>query len=155
MKKLIPRLLLLILVVSACKTSQQVVSTETQTPKLADSTFQGDAGSGDPVYELVDQNPQFPGGLDSLASFLRVNIIYPAKDRNEGNEGTSYVEFVVRKTGEVTDVRIFPPAGKNATPAMHFESIRVVNLMPDWIPGMQDGQLVSCRFLLPIKYTLK
>lgn len=159
MKNAFTLLALITFLFSACNTSKKTTATATvpptpPVPELQD-IVRPERAAEEPVFEVVEERPQYPGGETALVDYLKKNIVYPKADKKDGIEGTSYVQFVVRKTGDVTDVRIFPGAEKRATEAMHTEAIRVVNAMPNWIPGRQAGKLVSVRFMLPIKYTLK
>jgi len=65
--------------------------------------------------------------------------------------GTVYVNFVVDNTGEITDPIIL----RGVLNSLDDEALRVVESMPRWSPGLQDGRPVSVSFNLPIKYSLK
>jgi len=109
----------------------------------------------EPIFEVVEEQPTFDGGEAALATFLKRNIVYPPMEKNNGIEGTAYVQFVVWKDGSIKDVRIYPGSETRATENMRNEAMRVVKLMPRWKPGKQRGKNVSCRFMLPIKFTLR
>lgn len=111
----------------------------------------------EPIFEVVEEQPEFPGGQGELANFLRKNIVYPPMEKNNGIQGTAYVQFVVTKNGTIDpkQVRIFPGSEARATENMRNEAMRVVKLMPKWKPGKQRGKNVACRFMLPIKFTLR
>lgn len=109
----------------------------------------------EPIFEVVEDQPEFPGGQSELANFLKRNIVYPPMEKNNGIEGTAYVQFVVWKNGTIRDVRIFPGSEARATENMRNEAMRVVKLMPKWKAGKQRGKNVACRFMLPIKFTLR
>lgn len=85
------------LLFSGCKSSHKTISnTTSSSPARGELTYEKADTDEDPVFEIVDQMPQFPGGLDSMISFLRSNIVYPEVDKNSGVEGISYIQFVVR-----------------------------------------------------------
>ncbi len=102
------------------------------------------------VYEIVEKMPQFPGGQDSMFDFLLKNIKYPSEAIKQGVEGRVLVKFIVAKTGEISDVDI----KRGVHPLLDAETIRVINLMPKWIPGEQRGKKVDVQFYLPIFFGL-
>lgn len=112
----------------------------------------------------VDQMPRFDAceGLDlskkekdacalkALMKFMRSNINYPSIARENNVEGTVAVQFVVEKDGSITNIKVRhdPGAGLGA------EALRVIKLMPKWIPGVQKARKVKVRFNLPVKFKL-
>lgn len=105
------------------------------------------------VYSLanVEQKPTFPGGDAAMFKWLGEHINYPAAAAEEGASGKVQVQFVVSKTGKVTQVKVV--RGKH--PALDKEAIRVVSAMPNWTPGRQNGQPVNVTYILPVNFTLK
>ena len=105
------------------------------------------------VYSLanVEQKPTFPGGDAAMFKWLGEHINYPAAAAEEGASGKVQVQFVVSKTGKVTNVTVV--RGKH--PALDKEAIRVVSAMPNWTPGRQNGQPVNVTYILPVNFTLK
>ena len=99
---------------------------------------------------IVEQNPEFPGGYAAMQNFLRDKIQYPLVAQEAGITGTVFVSFVVSKTGKISNTRILRGIGQ----ACDDESIRVVNEMPAWLPGMQNGNAVPVIFQIPIKFQL-
>jgi TonB family protein len=106
------------------------------------------SSTDDRVFTLVEQHPEFPGGLPALREFLSTNIRYPEVARNAGVQGTTFVQFIVSEDGSISDVSII----KGVSPECDAEAMRVVGLSPKWIPGKQSGQNVKVRFVLPIKF---
>ena len=105
----------------------------------------------DKVFEAVEQPPLFPGGDAAMFKWLGEHINYPAAAAEEGASGKVQVQFVVSKTGKVTNVTVV--RGKH--PALDKEAIRVVSAMPNWTPGRQNGQPVNVTYILPVNFTLK
>lgn len=105
------------------------------------------------VYSLanVEQKPTFPGGDAAMFKWLGEHINYPAAAAEEGASGKVQVQFVVSKTGKVTQVKVV--RGKH--PALDKEAVRVVSAMPNWTPGRQNGQPVNVTYILPVNFTLK
>jgi protein TonB len=103
------------------------------------------------VFEAVEQNPEFPGGVEALYKWLSDNINYPAAAAEENIQGRVVVRFVVSKTGEVSQVTIL--RGKH--PALDKEALRVVKKLPRFIPGKQNGQAVNVWYTLPVNFKLQ
>ena len=98
-----------------------------------------------------DSEPEYPGGSTALMQFLGSEAHYPKSLESEGAEGKVFVQFVVSKTGEVTEVSI---ARSSSFDAMDKEAIRMIKKMPDWNPGKKDGLPVSTKMTLPIVFKL-
>lgn len=103
----------------------------------------------EPVYG-VEQMPQYPGGEEALFEFIRANLRYPAQAQEMGIDGRVTIRFVVNRDGEVSDVTTFRPLD----PSCDKEAMRVVKMMPNWIPGRQNGKAVNVYYLLPIYFKL-
>ena len=99
---------------------------------------------------VVQTQPQFKGGQDSLTAFLNNNINYPVQARLNKIQGRVYIGFSISETGKVEDVRLL--SGINEE--LDNEAIRVANLFPDWIPGKVDGKAVKTHFVLPIDFVI-
>lgn len=106
----------------------------------------------DSVYILADVMPEYQGGMDSLVAYLRQNINYPQSCKDAGKQGTVYVEFIIRKTGEVTDVKVVK--GVSGAEELDKEAVRVVKQMPAWKPALQNDKPVSAKVTLPIRFKL-
>jgi protein TonB len=101
-------------------------------------------------YRYVEQNPEYPGGEMERTKFLQNNINYPHIARESGIQGVVYITFVVGKNGEITNVQIIRGIGGGCDE----EAIRVIKLMPKWIPGRQNGKPVPVWFNFPLRFTL-
>jgi len=99
--------------------------------------------------DKVDEKPEFPGGIQKFYEFLRDNIQYPGGEMVIS--GTVLVEFVVEKDGNLTDFTILRSSGY---PILDEEALRVVKLMPNWIPAKLNGKPVSTYFQIPVKFQL-
>jgi TonB family protein len=115
---------------------------------LAKATVQ--KSDSDTILDEVDEMPEPNGGMEGLVTFLRSNIRYPSSARTKGIQGVSMVSFVVEKDGSVSDVKILRGFDKDCDA----ESERVVKLMSNWKPGIQNGKYVRTRMNLPINYKL-
>jgi protein TonB len=94
--------------------------------------------------------PEFPGGYNAIPSYISKNIVYPEKAKKEKIEGRVFVNFIVEKDGKVSDVKVLRGIGGGCDE----EAMRVVREMPDWTPGMQDGQAVRVSYNVPIVFAL-
>ncbi|MFL5764053.1 MAG: TonB family protein [Bacteroidia bacterium] len=103
------------------------------------------------ALSIVETMPSFPGGESMMMEFIQKNIVYPRSARDANMAGTVYVNFVIGNTGEIENVNVL----KGVISALDNESIRVVEAMPRWTPGMQNGRPVRVSFNLPIKYKLR
>jgi TonB family protein len=106
--------------------------------------------NNDPVFRFAEKEPEFNGGADSLQLFLDKNLQYPYIELQNKIEGTVIVEFIVRKDGTLTDIKIIKSGGK----IFDIEAIRLIRLMPKWAAGKQNGKSVNCYASLPINFSL-
>lgn len=103
------------------------------------------------VFDVVEEQPSFPGGPSALMQWLRDNIKYPVIAAENGIEGRVIVQFVVSKTGSISDVRV----ARGVDPSLDKEAVRVVSSMPNWTPGKQNGTSVNVRYTLPVTFKLQ
>lgn len=103
------------------------------------------------VWVAVEEDPEFPGGLDALSQYLADNIQYPALARENGITGKVFVTFVVEKDGRVGQIKILRDIGGGCGA----EAVRVVKAMPKWKPGKQSGKPVRTQFNLPVSFNLR
>lgn len=103
------------------------------------------------VFTFVEQMPEFPGGVNALLTYLRTNIEYPDSARVKNIQGKVFLRFVIDEEGNVTK----PEVARRLHPLLDAEAIRVVQQMPKWSPGKQNGKPVSVYFTLPIFFTLE
>lgn len=101
--------------------------------------------------ESAEQAPSFPGGMDALNRFLSENIQYPIIAQESGIQGKVIIKFVVSRTGEIMDIQII----RGVDASLNREAVRVVQIMPKWIPGKQKGKPVSVYFTLPVEFSLQ
>ncbi len=102
------------------------------------------------VYDICEQMPSFPGGTNALNAYLAKNVVYPEDAQKKGIQGRVLVKFVVRKDGSISNAQV----AKNVDPTLDQEALRVVMGMPKWKPGRNNGELVSCRYVLPLVFRL-
>lgn len=105
----------------------------------------------DSIYNIVEVMAEYPGGFEKMAEFLGKNIVYPEEAKEKNIQGTVLVSFVVEKNGKITDAKVVRSIGGGCDE----EALRVVNAMPKWKPGKQNGKNVRVQFALPIKFKLQ
>lgn len=135
------------------KADQTIVLTESDTKKdvkVVASAPQA-VTSDDQTFSVVEQMPEYPGGMRAGLEFMARNLRYPTKAREAGKQGRVIVQFVVRKDGSLSDFKVLCPVD----PWLDAEAIRVISTMPKWKPGMQDGKPVSVKFTLPVTFMLE
>jgi TonB family protein len=106
------------------------------------------AKSDGKIFTLVEEMPQFPGGEKELHKFLTGNIKYPLDLQGKKGNNTVYLTFVVEKDGSIRDIKIL----RGINEAIDSDVMRVMLMMPKWIPGKQNGKTVNVQFMLPIKF---
>ena len=105
----------------------------------------------DKIHQVVEVQPEFPGGMKEMMKFIQYNLKYPESAKAAGAEGKAYVQFVVKADGSIGDAGIMHSSGNGSLDA---EALRVVKTMPKWRPAMNKGKAVNVKFVLPIVYKL-
>ena len=100
---------------------------------------------------MVDEMPQFPGGPSALFEFLSKNIQYPKEAEDANLQGRVIVSFVVEKDGSVSNAKVVRPID----PLLDAEALRVVNSMPKWIPGKQNGEAFRVKYTIPVTFRVE
>lgn len=105
----------------------------------------------DHVYQVVEQMPQFPGGETALMSSIAQNLKYPVIAQENGIQGKVIVRFLVEKDGSISKVEVV----RSLDPACDKEAIRLIKLLPKFIPAKQNGVAVAVWYTLPIAFKLE
>lgn len=103
------------------------------------------------VYDVVEEMPAYPGGQIAMWEYLTQNVKYPEDAEKQKVEGRVIATFVVETDGTITDVR----AVKQVFPSLDAEAIRVLEAMPRWTPGKQNGKPVRVKYTVPVTFKLK
>ena len=104
----------------------------------------------DTIYNVVEEMPQFPGGDAELMKYIYDNLRYPAVAQENGIQGQVLLRFVVSRTGAIENIQVL----RSPDPSLAKEAVRVLQGMPKWIPGKQNGNEVPVYFTLPVKFKL-
>lgn len=103
------------------------------------------------IFMVVEQMPEFPGGMAELMKFLSNNIKYPTIAQENGIQGRVIVQFVVNQDGSIVD----PIVMRSVDPYLDKEALRVISTMPKWKPGMQRGKAVRVKYTVPVTFRLQ
>ncbi len=103
------------------------------------------------VFTVVEQNPEFPGGIRELGNYLGRSIRYPSAAQRANVQGKVFVQFVVGKDGDIREPKILKGIGFGCDE----EALRVTLNMPKWSPGKQNGKAVAVQYNLPIAFVLE
>ena len=102
------------------------------------------------VFQVVEEQPMFPGGMQELMKFMQTNIRYPKEAQERGIQGRVIVQFVVNKDGSISEECVV----RSVDSQLDAEAIRIIRSMPNWTPGKQRGEPVRVRFTLPVTFRL-
>ena len=113
--------------------------------------IKGTVTPGDePAFEVVEEMPQFPGGMAALMEFLSKNISYPKEAFEANKQGRVLATFVIETDGSISEAKVV----KSVDPSLDEEALRVINAMPNWTPGKQSGKVVRVKYTVPINFRL-
>ena len=101
-------------------------------------------------FNMVEQMPEYPGGVQALMQFLYENIRYPEAAMTADKEGRVVVQFVVEADGAVSSAKVV----RSISEDLDAEALRVVNAMPRWTPGKHKGKAVRVKYTLPVSFRL-
>ena len=103
------------------------------------------------IFQVVEEMPEFPGGMGECMKFLGKNIKYPQISQENGVQGRVIVQFVVNQDGSIVD----PVVVRGVDPYLDKEALRVIAMMPKWKPGKQRGKAVRVKFTVPVMFRLQ
>ncbi len=111
---------------------------------------QSEVSVDDEVFVVVEEQAEFPGGMDSMYAYIGENLKYPELAKEKGIEGRVFVSFIIEKDGSISNVKILRGIGGGCEEA----AVEMIKNMPRWKPGKQRGKPVRFQFTLPIKFEL-
>ena len=121
------------------------VSSEIKEEMLKSRAIEGE------VHKICEEMPDFPGGMVECMKWLANNVKYPEEAIQNKKEGRVIVQFVVNKDGSIMDAKVV----RSIDPLLDKEALRVINLMPKWKPGKNQGEAVRVRYTMPVMFRLK
>ena len=103
------------------------------------------------IFQVVEEMPEFPGGMAECMKFLSKNIKYPPISAENGIQGRVIVQFVVNQDGSIVD----PVVVRGVDSHLDKEALRVIQMMPKWKPGKQRGKAVRVKYTVPVMFRLQ
>lgn len=103
------------------------------------------------IYQIVEEMPQYPGGNKALYAYVSKELNYPDLAKENGISGTVYVQMVIERDGTISQIEVMRGVEK----LLDQEAVRVVSLLPNFIPGKQRNKPVRCMYRLPIRFRLE
>ena len=104
------------------------------------------------VYAVAEQMPEYPGGKEAMFQYIKDNLHYPQSVKDDGIQGRAICQFVVNTDGTICCAEIAKSTG-NAL--LDYEAIRLIKNMPAWTPGMQNGQPIRVKYVMPINFKIQ
>jgi len=129
--------------------AQEPVKTPEKTTTIPDKITPADSTSDDDVFLVVENQPEFPGGADSMMQYIQKNISYPPIGDSDV-EGTVFVSCIIELDGNISNVEVKRGIGDY----YNKEAMRVVQSMPAWKPGYQAGKPVRVKMFIPVRFIL-
>ena len=138
-------------VASVTKTTQvQNQKSTKRTIQFTPPVIKKDKSDTEKIYTVIEKMPVYPGGEKALVEYISQNLRYPADAHQNNIQGTVIIRFVVNKLGKVEKAEIL----RSLNPSTDAEGLKVINSLPDWIPGEQNGEKVAVYYTLPISFKM-
>lgn len=102
------------------------------------------------VFDVVDEMPEFPGGMKALLNFIDNNVQYPVEARKKGIQGRVLVQFIVDEDGYIIE----PYTARSIEPSLDKEALRVIKILPQWKSGTLKGKAVKVKYTVPVAFKL-
>ena len=159
---MLPVVALSVLVASACKqdtNSEMNLNSQNSSPSSVFVDIQEceecetEEADTSQVFMVIEQQPEFPGGEEAMFEYLRSNLQYPEKCKENKIQGRVLVAFVINKDGKIVEPEVVKSAGPEGV-ELDVEALRVVSEMPAWTPGKQMGKAVRVRYTIPVVFKL-
>ena len=103
------------------------------------------------IFDVAEEQPEFPGGMKKLMEFLSKNIKYPRISRDNGSQGRAIVRFIINTDGSIQDTEVIKSSGDIY---LDKEAVRLVEIMPKWTPSRKKGKPVRVKYVLPVNFRL-
>lgn len=132
------------------ESSVTVVSGKKKEVQQKKITVTKDSIPEETIFEVVEEMPEFPGGVNALMQYINKNIRYPIEAHEKNEEGRVVADFIVRKDGSISNIKI----ARSVSPSLDKETERIIENMPKWKPGKQRGKFVNVHFTVPVAFRL-
>lgn len=100
------------------------------------------------IYSVVEEMPEYPGGMKAFVNYLKRKLVYPPQAKKENLEGVVAVQFVVEKDGRITS----PTIVRSLRADMDSAALTAIRNMPNWIPAREHGMRVRCKYSVPVQF---
>ena len=103
------------------------------------------------ALEVVEDWPEFPGGMEKLMPFIQENMRYPKSAAKKGIEGRVICQFTVKKDGSIENIIIMRGVHKS----LDKEAVRIIKKMPKWTPGKNyKRENIDSKYVIPFSFKL-
>lgn len=103
------------------------------------------------IYSVVEEMPEYPGGMKAFVNYLKRKLVYPPQAKKEYLEGVVAVQFVVEKDGRITS----PTVVRSLRADMDSAALTAIRNMPNWIPAREHGMRVRCKYSVPVQFKIE
>lgn len=103
------------------------------------------------IYSVVEEMPEYPGGMKAFVNYLKRKLVYPPQAKKENLEGVVAVQFVVEKDGRITS----PTIVRSLRADMDSAALTAIRNMPNWIPARENGMRVRCKYSVPVQFKIE
>lgn len=118
---------------------------------LLSAALTAQEGGSPEVFTIVEQQPEYPGGISAMMKFLSTNVKYPGVCKENLISGKVFLKFIVDTDGSVKSAQVIKSSGCEL---LDSEALRVIQTMPLWTPGKQNGKDVKVYFNIPINFKI-
>ena len=109
-----------------------------------------DLGDNPLNFRIVEQLPEFPGGMSAFVKWLTDNLKYPYVAQNQKIKGRVVITFIVNSDGTTSDLKV----SESAHPLLDREAMRVMRRMPRWKPGIANNRPCRTMMAIPVEFAL-
>jgi len=102
-------------------------------------------------FNALHSPPQFKGGMQGFAAYLKGSLVYPDKAKRNGTSGKVLLSFVVERDGSISNVVVEKGIGDGCDEA----AVKAIQNSPAWIPGVMDGRPVRVKYNIPLSFGAK
>jgi len=120
-------------------------------PDLVDEVKKESKVDTNKVFNEVEQNAEYPEGMEAFGKYLQENLKYPASAQKANHAGKAYIQFIVNTDGSAIEFEVLKSTHDKD---LDDEALRVMKIVPKWTPGKHGGKIVRSRFIVPINFTL-
>ena len=129
--------------------TQEAAQTAVYTPPAAVEEEEEEAAQQ--IFTVVEEMPEFPGGMNELLKYLAKSIKYPVIAQENGISGRVVLSFVIEKDGTLTNIEVLQAPDRSLSE----EAVRVLETSPKWEPGMQSNKAVRVKYTLPVDFQIR